>query len=85
MSRSRLVFDRLTNFPHLEIDTVIPLPRNIRQPIKSLTDLTRQLVQYPGCPQQYCGQACTESAPENNCGYLRSLLTVKTVFLDLAS
>lgn len=48
MTRSRLVFDRLTDFPHSEIDTVIPLPRKIRQAIKSLTDLTRQLVQYPG-------------------------------------
>ena len=48
MTRSRLVFDCLTNFPHSEIHTGIPLPRKIRQPIKSLTDLTRQLVQYPG-------------------------------------
>jgi hypothetical protein len=48
MPRSRQVFDRLTDFPHSEIDTVIPLLRKIRPPIKSLTDLARQLVQYSG-------------------------------------
>ena len=42
------IFDRLTDFPHSEIDTVIPLPRIIRQSIKSSTDLTHQLVQHPG-------------------------------------
>ena len=46
--RSRLVFDRLRNFPHSEIDNVIPLTRKIPQPIKSLTDLARQLVKFPG-------------------------------------
>jgi hypothetical protein len=45
MMRSRLVFNRLANFPHLEIDTVIPRDRIIPQPIKSLTDLTHQLMQ----------------------------------------
>ncbi len=48
MTRSRLVIDRLENFPHSGIDTIIPLPRKIRKPFKSLTDLTRQLMQYPG-------------------------------------
>ena len=31
-----------------EIDTVIPLSQKILHPIKSLSDLTRQLVQFPG-------------------------------------
>jgi hypothetical protein len=48
MPRSREVFDRLEDFPPSEIDTVIPLSRIILQPIKSLRDLTRQLVQYSG-------------------------------------
>jgi len=48
MLRSRLVFDRLRDFLRSEIDTVIPLVQKIPQPIKSLTDLTHQLVQYPG-------------------------------------
>jgi hypothetical protein len=48
MMRFRLVFDRLTDFPRSGIDTVIPLTQKIRQPIKSLTDLTHQLVQYTG-------------------------------------
>jgi predicted component of type VI protein secretion system len=48
MPRSRLVFDRLKDFPPSEIDTVIPLTRKILQPIKSLRDLTRQLVQCSG-------------------------------------
>jgi hypothetical protein len=42
------VFDRLKDFPPSEIDTVIPLTQKILQPIKSLRDLTRQLVQYSG-------------------------------------
>jgi threonine/homoserine/homoserine lactone efflux protein len=46
--RFRLVFDRLKFFPHSEIDTVIPLTWKIPRPIKSLTDLTRQLVKIPG-------------------------------------
>ncbi len=46
--RFRLVFDCLTNFLRSGIDTVIPLTQNIRQPGKSLTDLTHQLVQYQG-------------------------------------
>jgi hypothetical protein len=46
MPRSREVFDRLKDFPPSEIDTVIPLSRKILQPIKSLRDLTRQLMQY---------------------------------------
>lgn len=48
MLRFRLVFDRLKDFLRSEIDTVIPLAQKILQPIKSLTDLTHQLVQYPG-------------------------------------
>jgi hypothetical protein len=48
MMRSRLVFDRLAISPLSEIDTVIPLNRKNRQPIKSLTDLTHQLVNYSG-------------------------------------
>jgi hypothetical protein len=51
MLRSRLVFDRLTNFPLSGIDTVIPLDPKIRQSIKSLSDLTHQLVQLPGQPE----------------------------------
>jgi hypothetical protein len=31
-----------------EIDTVIPLSQKILHPIKSLSDLTRQPVQFPG-------------------------------------
>jgi hypothetical protein len=31
-----------------EIDTVIPLSQKILHPIKSLSDLTRQLAQFPG-------------------------------------
>ena len=42
MPCSRLVFDRLKDFPPSKIDTVIPLSRKILQPIKSLPDLTRQ-------------------------------------------
>jgi hypothetical protein len=49
MPRFRLVFDHLRDFPHSEIDTVIPLIRKIPQPIKSLSDLTRQLAKFPGC------------------------------------
>jgi hypothetical protein len=48
MLRSRLVFDRLTDFALSEIDTAIPLVRKIRQTIKSLTDLTHQLVRLSG-------------------------------------
>lgn len=47
MPRSRLVFDRIRDFPQSGIDTAIPLHRKISQPIKSLTALTRQLVQNP--------------------------------------
>ena len=46
--RSRLVFNRLKDFLPSEIDVVIPLSQNILQPIKSLSDLTRQLEQHPG-------------------------------------
>jgi hypothetical protein len=46
--RSRLVFDRLKDFLTSEIDIVIPLGKKILQTIKSLTDLSRQLVQFPG-------------------------------------
>jgi predicted component of type VI protein secretion system len=48
MTRFRLVFDRLKDFLPSAIDNVIPLSQKILQPIKSLSDLTRQLVQYPG-------------------------------------
>jgi hypothetical protein len=48
MLRFRLVFDRLRDFPRSEIYTVIPLTPIIPQPIKSLTDLTHQLMQYSG-------------------------------------
>jgi hypothetical protein len=48
MARSREFFDRLKDFPRSEIDTVIPLTRKILQPIKSLPDLARQLVQFSG-------------------------------------
>ena len=48
MLRFCLVFDRLTNFPQSEMDTVIPLVRKIRQPLKSSTDLAQQLAQFPG-------------------------------------
>lgn len=47
MPRFRLVFARLEDFSQSKIDTVIPLLRKILQSIKSLTDLTRQLMQYP--------------------------------------
>ena len=47
MTRFRLVFDRLKDFLPSAIDNVIPLSQKILQPIKSLSDLTRQLVQYP--------------------------------------
>jgi hypothetical protein len=45
--RSRLVFDRLKNFLPSEIDIVISLGKKILQPIKSISDLSRQLVQFP--------------------------------------
>ena len=48
MTHSRSVFDRLKHFLASEIDTVIPLGKKMLQPIKSSTDLMRQLVQYPG-------------------------------------
>ncbi len=48
MTRFRLVVDRLKYFLPSEIDTVIPLSQKILQPIKFLSDLTRQLVQFPG-------------------------------------
>jgi hypothetical protein len=48
MLRSCCRFDRLGDFPRSEIDTDIPLTRKILQPIKALTDLTCQLVQYAG-------------------------------------
>ena len=44
--RSRLVFDRLKNILLSEINTVIPLMKNILQPIKSLTDLARPARKY---------------------------------------
>jgi hypothetical protein len=48
MLRSRLVFNRLKNFLPSEIDIVIPLSQKILQPIKSLRDLTQQLIKHPG-------------------------------------
>ncbi len=47
MTHSRLVFDRLKTFLPSETDIVIPLGKKSLQPIKSLTNLMRQLVQYP--------------------------------------
>jgi len=46
--RSRLVFDRLRNFPGTETDIAILLTWNIPQPIESSTDLACQLVKFPG-------------------------------------
>jgi hypothetical protein len=48
MPRSRQVFDRLTNLPRERNNGVYFRVRKIRQAIKSLTDLTRQLMQYSG-------------------------------------
>jgi hypothetical protein len=48
MLRARLVFDCLENFSQPELDTVIPLLRKILHPIKSITGLTHQLMQFPG-------------------------------------
>jgi hypothetical protein len=44
LTRSRLVFDYLTNFPPSEIVPAIPLGRKFPQVVKSLSDLTRQLM-----------------------------------------
>jgi len=48
MTHSRLVFDRLKDFLPSEIYIIIPLGKKILQPIKLVTDLMRQLVQYSG-------------------------------------
>ena len=48
MTRFRLVFNHLRNFPPSEIVRAIPPGQKISQVIKSLTDLTRQLVQFSG-------------------------------------
>jgi hypothetical protein len=48
MLRFRLVFDRLVDFLRSEIHMVIPLTQKIHQPIKSLTDLTQQLMKHSG-------------------------------------
>jgi len=48
MLRSRLVFDRLSNFPQLEIDTVIPRLPKIRQTTESSTDLAHHLMRFAG-------------------------------------
>jgi len=48
MPRSYQVFDRLRDFPYSETDTVVLFRRKVSQPGKALTDLTRQLVHYPG-------------------------------------
>jgi len=47
MPRSRLVFNRLKHFFPSEIATAIPLGQKMLQSIKSLSDLTRQLVHLP--------------------------------------
>ena len=47
MPRSRLVLNRLKHFFPSEIATAIPLGQKMLQPIKSLSDLTRQLAQHP--------------------------------------
>ena len=46
--RSRLVFDRLRGFLRSAIHKVIPLTQKTPEPIKSLTDLTQQLMKHPG-------------------------------------
>jgi len=48
MTRSRLVFDRLSHFLASAIDTIIPLNEKVTQSIKYLTDLTRQPAHFPG-------------------------------------
>jgi hypothetical protein len=48
LPRSRLVFDRQRDFLPSEIHKVIPLAQEIPLAIKSLTDLTHQLVQHAG-------------------------------------
>ncbi len=48
MTRFRLVLDRLKDFLTERNNIVYFCRKKILQPIKSLSDLTRQLVQQPG-------------------------------------
>jgi len=48
MTRSRLVFDRRKDLLPSEIVPAIPLGQKIFPAVKSLTDLTRHLVQFSG-------------------------------------